>query len=242
MRKAVRQMASLASAPPSAQVLDLVSKANAFCFDVDSTVITVEGIDELASFAGKKDAVAALTRQAMGGSVPFHEALEQRLRIINPTAEMLSTFTAQHPFQFTPGFQGLIEVLKRRRTSIYLVSGGFTQMIHPVADVLHLPRDHVYANTILFDAKGNYAGFDRAAPTSRAGGKAQALRQIKSGSGGAYSRMVMVGDGATDLEARVPGEAADVMIGYGGIVVRDAVKKGADWFVYDWEALKSALQ
>lgn len=235
-------MASHVSGAPSAQALDLVRKANAFCFDVDSTVITVEGIDELANFAGKKDAVAALTRQAMGGSVPFHEALEQRLRIIEPTADMLQTFTAQHPFAFTDGFQELIEVLKRRQIAIYLVSGGFTQMIHPVADALHLPRSHVYANTILFDTQGKYAGFDRTAPTSRAGGKAQALRQIKSNSGGAYKCMVMVGDGATDLEARVPGEAADVMIGYGGIAVREAVRKGADWFVYDWESVNAALQ
>lgn len=222
---------------PSARVLDVLKRANAVCFDVDSTVITVEGIDELASFAGKKEEVAALTRRAMGGSVPFHEALDARLKIIQPTSKMLEDFIKNHPFEFTDGFHEIAELLKRRGTSVYLVSGGFTQMIHPVADVLGLPRAHVYANTILFDGRGDYAGFDREAPTSRAGGKAEALRQLKTSKG--YTTMVMVGDGATDLEARPP---ADVMVGYGGIAVREAVVKGADWFVKDWQVVKAALQ
>lgn len=57
--------------------------------------------------------------------------------------------------------------------AVYLVSGGFTQMIFPVAALLGLPKEHVFANTILFDAAGKYAGFDREAFTSRSGGKAR---------------------------------------------------------------------
>ena len=58
-----------------------------------------------------------------------------------------------------------------RGTAVYLVSGGFTQMIYPVAALLGIGRDRVFANTILFDSSGDYAGFDTAAFTSRSGGK-----------------------------------------------------------------------
>ena len=124
--------------------------AKTVCFDVDSTVITVEAIDEFAAFAGKKEAVAALTARAMGGSLPFQVALSERLALIAPTVDLLNRFLLEHPFKFTPGLEKLVSLLKSRGTQVYLVSGGFTQMIFPVADTLGIPRDQVFANTILF--------------------------------------------------------------------------------------------
>lgn len=217
--------------------LSAIRAAQAFAFDVDSTVITTEGIDELAAFAGRKQEVAALTSQAMGGSMPFDRALEARLRIISPTRALLASFLAAHPPVFTPGVQAVVAALHARGTHVYLVSGGFTQMIHPVADALGIARSRVYANTILFHpTEGTYAGFDPAAPTSRDGGKAEVMRQLKSAHG--YAPLVMVGDGATDLQARPP---ADAMLGYGGITVRPAVEAGACWFFKDFAQLKELL-
>jgi len=224
---------SRVSSPP-AIVKELLKQSDAVCFDVDSTVITTEGIDEFAAFAGKKAEVSELTKRAMGGSVPFHEALESRLRIISPVRSMLEAFLAAHPPLFTPGVEAVVSALQRRGTHVYLVSGGFTQMIYPVAQNLGIPKERVYANTILFQAgeEGGYAGFDRSAPTSRDGGKAEVVRLLREKHG--YSKIIMIGDGATDLQARPP---ADIMLGYGGVVEREAVKKGADWFYYDMHHL-----
>ena len=83
---------------------------------------------------------------------------------------------------------------------------------------------------------GSYAGFDRDAPTSRDGGKPEVIRRLKAAHG--YERVVMVGDGATDMQARPP---ADAFIGYGGIVVRPAVLAGADWFVSDFQEVLQEL-
>ena len=74
-----------------------LQKADAVCFDVDSTVITKEGIDELAAFLGVGDRVAALTASAMGGSVPFHEALAARLDVMRPSRKQLDAMLAAHP-------------------------------------------------------------------------------------------------------------------------------------------------
>lgn len=229
-------MSSTSACPAAAAVS--IRAAQCFAFDVDSTVITSEGIDELAAFAGKKVEVAALTSQAMGGSMPFDKALDSRLRIISPTRAMLDAFLQQHPPAFTPGVQAVIAALQARGTHVYLVSGGFTQMIYPIAASLGIHRERVFANTILFhpEGEGAYLGFDTSAPTSRDGGKAEVMRLLKARHG--YAPLVMVGDGATDLQARPP---ADLFLGYGGIAVREAVKRGADWFFTDFAELKQLL-
>jgi len=71
--------------------------ADAVCFDVDSTVINVEGIDELAAYLGCGEAVAQLTANAMGGSTPFHEALAARLALMQPSRQKLDAMMSDHP-------------------------------------------------------------------------------------------------------------------------------------------------
>ena len=214
----------------------LLRTAKAVCFDVDSTVILDEGIDVLAAFAGVGAQVAALTASAMGGNVPFEIALAKRLDIIRPTAESLAACLAAHPPRITPGMDTVIQRLMARGTHVWLVSGGFRQMIEPVADRVGVPRDRIIANVIRFNANGSFADFDPAQPTSRSGGKAKALADLKQRF--AYAPLLMVGDGATDLEARPP---ADAFIGFGGVVVREKVKAGADWFATSAQELLDAL-
>ena len=151
MAFSVTSHAHVARDASARHALQALHSAQAVCFDVDSTVITVEAIDEFAAFAGKKEQVAAMTAAAMGGSVRFEDALAARLGLIQPTAALLAGFLAAHPFTFTPGVRELVAGLRQRGTDVYLVSGGFTQMIYPVADTLGVPRTAVYANTILFD-------------------------------------------------------------------------------------------
>ena len=144
--------AAAAPIPARTSAIEALRRAHAVCFDVDSTVITVEAIDEFAAYSGKKEAVAALTARAMGGAMKFEDALAARLDIIAPTADMLAGFLAAHPFAFTPGLREFVALLQARGTDVFLVSGGFTQMINPVADALGIPRERVFANTIVFDA------------------------------------------------------------------------------------------
>ena len=237
---------SPAAAAPPAHVASALRRAQAVCFDVDSTVVRVEGIDELAAFHGKGAAVAALTRGAMGGSVPFREALRARLALIAPTRASLAAFLAAHPpaAQLSPGVARLVAALHARGTHVFLVSGGFRQMITPVAEALGVPPERVFANSILFrDAEGEgagagaYAGFDEREPTSRDGGKADVVRALVAARG--YAPVVVVGDGVTDMQARPP---ADAFVGYGGVVAREAVERGADWFVRDFADVLAVVE
>lgn len=223
---------------PSAKVIEVLRTAEAFCFDVDSTVCTDEGIDELAAWCGAGEAVAEMTRKAMGGGMSFREALQTRLDLINPPQQAVEDFVQQNPPKLSPGVKELMDTLHSKGKTVYLVSGGFRQMIEPVADALNIPRSNIYANSLLFDESGKFTGFNKTEFTSESGGKANAIVHLKEEYG--YKQMVMMGDGATDLEARREG-GADIFIGYGGVSVREVVAENADWFLLKFDPLVEAL-
>ncbi|KAL6508418.1 hypothetical protein OROHE_021960 [Orobanche hederae] len=223
---------------PSKEVLDVWRNADAVCFDVDSTVCLDEGIDELAEFCGAGEAVAEWTAKAMSGSVPFEQALDARLSLFKPSLSQVHEVLEKRPPRLSPGIDALVKKLKEKSKTVYLVSGGFRQMINPVASFLGIPVDNIYANQLLFGSSGDFSGFDTKEPTSRSGGKATAVRHIRKAK--RYKSLVMIGDGATDLEARRPG-GADLFICYGGVQLREQVAARADWLVYNFKDLINSL-
>ncbi|XP_039753262.1 phosphoserine phosphatase isoform X1 [Pararge aegeria] len=229
-------LVSISVMSPQQSVQETFRTADCVCFDVDSTVIQDEGIDELARFCGKGDEVKRLTAEAMGGNMTFQEALKKRLDIIRPSVSQIKEFIETFPVHLTPGVTELVKMLHERGVIVYLVSGGFRSLIEPVAEKLHIPPSNVYANRLKFYFNGEYAGFDENEPTSRSGGKGLVIRRLKELHG--YQRLVMIGDGATDAEACPP---ADAFIGFGGNVVREEVKKRSAWYVTDFQELVSHL-
>lgn len=223
-----------------ASAMEALANADAVCFDVDSTVITEEGIDVLAASLGKGEEVAAWTLKAMEGNTKFEDALAARLAIIEPSRASIEKCLDDHPLQFSPGLEDLIKALQGAGIDVFLISGGFRIMIEPVAKELNIPKDKIIANTILFDEstpEGKYVGFDRDEPTSADMGKPKAVQQVKDKFG--YKTIVMVGDGATDAQACPP---ADAFIGYGGIAVREAVREKACWYVKDFDDMTSVVK
>ena len=217
------------------QAIGLLRRARAVCFDVDSTACQDEGIDVLAASKGVGAEVAALTAGAMGGAVRFEDALARRLDLIRPSRGDVERCLAAHPPRITPGFADLVARLRARGVEVFLISGGFEQMIAPVAAQLGFDHDHVIANRLRFAADGGFAGVDPSRPTARSGGKAVALAGLRSRG---LAPLAMVGDGVTDLEARPP---ADLFIGFGGVAVREPVRAGADWFVTSFAEIAAAL-
>ncbi|KAK9497027.1 hypothetical protein O3M35_012819 [Rhynocoris fuscipes] len=221
----------------SANVKTVWKNADAVCFDVDSTVIKEEAIDALAEFCGKGSEIEALTKKAMSGAMSFRESLRIRLGIINPTVSQVQEFIATRPPTLSDRVRELISCLHSRGVAVYLISGGFRSIISPVALKLNIPLENVYANKMKFFFNGVYAGFDENEPTSDNGGKAIVISMLKRKY--CYGNVVMIGDGATDLEACPP---ADAFIGYGGNVTREEVKSKAQWFVTDFQELIDALK
>lgn len=216
-----------------AEAREALKRAHIVCFDVDSTVITEEGIDELAQFCGKGSEVAALTKEAMGGGMTFQEALRRRLDIIKPSQKQIREFLKTRPSTISGGIRELIDQLRRNSAEIYLISGGFDCLIEPVADALEIPLCNLFANKLFFHYNGSYAGFDTNQVTSRSGGKGEAIKMIKSRFS-SNTVVTMIGDGMTDLEACPP---ADYFIGYGGNAVREEVQKRATYYVTNFADL-----
>ncbi|XP_065335814.1 phosphoserine phosphatase [Cloeon dipterum] len=210
--------------------------ADAVCFDVDSTVCQDEGIDELAKFCGRYNEVSKLTKEAMTGKLEFKEALRQRLGIIRPSLNQMRDLIRTRPPNLTPGVRELVAELQHRKIPVYLISGGFRGLVGPVALELNIPLQNIYANRLKFFLNGDYAGFDEEEPTCRSGGKGEVIRFLKAKND--YSNVVLIGDGATDLEACPP---ADAFIGFGGNVIREEVRAKAKWYVTDFQELIDAL-
>ncbi|ROT68058.1 phosphoserine phosphatase isoform X1 [Penaeus vannamei] len=223
--------------PSKGECMEVWRSSDAVCFDVDSTVITDEGLDQLAAFCGKGEEIKKMTLQAMQGRMEFRDALRMRLNILRPNLETVQRFVRTHPPKLTKDVGRLVSALHARDVDVYLVSGGFRSLIAPVAKMLNIPLENIFANRLKFFYDGEYGGFDEAQLTSRSGGKAEVISYLKKKEG--YSRIVMIGDGATDMEACPP---ADGFIGFGGNVVRESVRNIATWYVTDFATLISELE
>ena len=128
-------------------------------FDCDSTLSAIEGIDELAALAGKKEAVAKLTRLAMEGKMKYVEAFEKRLALTKPKKKDLEKIGRLYLDNLLEDVQGVIEALQFLGKEIYIVSGSYTPALTFFGRNLGIPDRNIFGNDLLFDDKGNYRTF-----------------------------------------------------------------------------------
>lgn len=164
-------------------------------FDVDSTLIQGEVIEMLAQRVGKEAEVAAVTEAAMRGELDFAESLHRRVATLaGLPAEVLDDVAEQ--IELTPGARTTIRTLRRLGFHCGVVSGGFRQVIEPLAEDLML--DFVAANHLEI-VDGKLTGRVIGAVIDRPG-KAKALRDFASQAGVPMEQTVAVGDGANDID------------------------------------------
>ena len=187
-------------------------------FDVDSTLVTIEGIDVLA--AGN-DEVAQLTTAAMNGEVPLEEVYARRLQMIRPTEADIEALAKRYTGTIVPGAHETIARLQKEGVVVQLVSGGIEQAILPLAKELGVSKLHAVR---LRFKDGKYDGFDPSFLT-RTRGKELVIRDLRARSKG---KAAMIGDGMSDFEAR---PAVDLFIGFGGVTIRPRVKENADVYI-----------
>ena len=164
------------------------------CFDMDSTLIQTEVINELAHHAGVGDAVTAITESAMRGEIDFAESFKQRVALLKGLDEKVMIEIAEN-LPLTEGAERLFRTLKKYGFKTAILSGGFTYFGK------HLQRnlgiDYVFANQLeIVDGKltGNYLGEIVDGPK-----KAELLRNIAFKEDIHLEQTVAVGDGSNDL-------------------------------------------
>lgn len=164
--------------------------------DMDSTIINVECLDELADFAGLKAEIAAITERAMRGELAFEPALVERVGKLKGLALAALQRTYDERVELNPGAASLVRTMASHGARCVLVSGGFTFFTSRVAAAtgFHAHR----ANTLLDD--GAALTGEVARPILGSAAKLDALRAEAKASGARESDALAIGDGANDLD------------------------------------------
>lgn len=164
--------------------------------DMDSTMINIECMDEIADFLGIKAQVAEITGAAMRGEIDFETSLRRRIALIEGTGMEVMQRVYDERLRLNPGAEALIDGLRGRGIRIALVSGGFTFFTDRLKQRLGL--DYTLANVFDLDAGGRISG---KVPGTIVGAQAKAdfLLQLCGELGIEPQQAIAVGDGANDL-------------------------------------------
>ena len=195
-------------------------------FDCDSTLSSIEGIDELARVRGPEifKRVEEMTNEAMDGKIPVEAVFGRRLEIILPEAQHVAQIGQRYIDTIEPDAKAVVESAREAGWTPLIISGGFRQAIRPLADFLGIER--VEAVDLFFDENGRYTRFDETYPTTRSGGKPEVVNRLRREFSPA--RIVMVGDGVSDLETK---PVVDLFVGFGRYMVREKVRREAAAFI-----------
>jgi phosphoserine phosphatase len=163
--------------------------------DMDSTMIEQELVDELASIAGLRDEVAAITRAAMQGELDFRQSLRKRVALL-AGLPVSAVETVASRVRLMPGAVPLVASMRNAGAFTALVSSGFTVFVEPVAK--RIGFDRAYGNVLSIDG-GRITG-QVAEPILDAAGKREILTRLAAERGLTETSALAVGDGANDIE------------------------------------------
>ncbi|MDO4637704.1 MAG: phosphoserine phosphatase SerB [Lautropia sp.] len=190
--------------------------------DMDSTLVTMETLDEIADMAGCKAEVAAITEAAMRGEISsFAESLRRRLALLAGISESLIERVYQERLHLSPGAETLLAAARQAGLKTMLVSGGFTHFTDRLRSQLSF--DYAHANRFeIVDGRltGRVLG-----PIVDAAFKAEAVRAACRELGCSPRQAIAVGDGANDLDMMA---VAGLSVGYHA---KPVVRERATWSV-----------
>ncbi len=191
-------------------------------FDFDSTLTLIEGLDSIAKKKGKLNQVRSITSAGMNGSLPFSQSIRKRLAIIKPTDEDFAWLAKEYQKTLLKDAKQVIRTIQKAGGNVFLVTGGPRLAIEPVAQMLSIKKQNIWASCLMKNGH-DYLKADDNCLMTRDGGKVEVVKQISQ-----IGKTIMIGDGMTDYEA---GKWADLFIGFGGIVRREALKAVAKIYI-----------
>jgi phosphoserine phosphatase len=163
--------------------------------DMDSTLITIECIDEIADLAGRKAEVAPITAAAMRGELDFAESLTQRVALLAGLGEDALDRVYAQRLKLMPGAEKMLQAMRDRGIRTLLVSGGFTFFTDRLRERLGLD----YARGTALEIEGGKLTGRILGEIVDAQGKARALLEVRDALGRAKNQVLAIGDGANDL-------------------------------------------
>lgn len=165
------------------------------CFDMDSTLITIECIDELADFAGKKAEVSAVTEAAMRGEIDYRESLRRRLALMAGLDARVLARVFGERLLLSPGARDLLDACQRAGLRTAILSGGFTYF----TERLRIELGFDFATSNELEISGGKLTGRVVGDIIDANAKAQHLARLRDELGLRKEQVIAVGDGANDL-------------------------------------------
>lgn len=207
-------------------------------FDCDSTLSSIEGIDELARKKGKFEEVKAMTDAAMDGEVYLHNVYDRRLKLLGPTHEEVAGIDDRYRRTTVAHAAEVIGALHAAGKEVFIVSGGLLAAVRPFGRWLGVPHDHIRAVGLEYDElSGEWWDYlqddwdqrpdvqyidSEETPLVKSEGKLDVVREML---GDRFGRSMLIGDGVSDLAAR---DAVDLFVGFTGVVARPHVVAASD--------------
>ncbi len=190
-------------------------KQTYYLLDFDSTFIKSEGLDALAEIAlhdhpEKKEVlekIKNLTNLGMEGKIPFNVSLSKRIQLIQSNKAHVLQVGRLLKKKISTSILSNKAFFTEHKENIFIISGGFREFILPVVKQFGIKPDHVFANTFVFDVKGNVTGIDTANLMSQDNGKVKVVQSLNL-----KKDLYIIGDGHTDYELRKQGLAKKFIV------------------------------
>lgn len=181
-----------------------------FIIDFDSTFIKTEALEELlkVSVKDKKNSqkilieFSQLTNKGMDGKMPFRKSLIDRIKILNANKSHIDKLVKKLIKNISSSVKRNKDFFKKYSENIYIISGGFKEIILPIVKNYFIKEENVFANTFNFDSKGNITGVDESNLLSHNNGKIKQLKKLNL-----KGNLYVIGDGYTDYELKKAGIA-----------------------------------
>ena len=177
--------------PPGRKLSDF----GLICFDMDSTLITIECIDELADFAGKKEEVSAVTEAAMRGEIDYRESLRRRLALLAGLDARVLARVYGERLLLSPGARELLDAAQAAGLRTAILSGGFTYF----TERLRIELGFDFATSNELEIKGGKLTGRVSGDIVDAAAKAHHLCRLQDELGLRREQVIAIGDGANDL-------------------------------------------
>jgi len=208
-------------------------------FDCDSTLSSIEGIDELARLKGKAGRVGLLTNKAMDGELDLAEVYGKRLRAIKPTRAQLKAVEERYWETMVDDAQAVIAALRALEAHVFIISGGLIDAVKGFGRRLGVEAEHIRAVELEYnELSGRWWDYSEPqaqqskmyldyneGPLTVSSGKSAIIREL---AGARPGRRMMIGDGSSDLAAA---SEVDLFVGFGGVVARERVEAGAEVYL-----------
>ncbi|MEL6524823.1 MAG: HAD-IB family phosphatase [Chloroflexota bacterium] len=208
-------------------------------FDCDSTLSTIEGIDELAKLKGKEGRVGLLTDKAMNGDLDLSEVYGKRLKAIRPTRGQLKAIEKRYIETEVEDATEVIAALHYIGKKVYIISGGLVDAVRGFGRRLGVAPENIRAVELEYnELSGEWWRYNEPqaqheqtyleyveGPLTISSGKPDIINDL---TGEQIGRRFMIGDGSSDLATR---DTVDLFVGYGGVVDRDKVRNESDVFI-----------